>query len=231
MKQIVLLIFLTLFSCSQSNDEENNKNLDLEINVIEETNHLYRNNVEILKAELPKTFQSNENILLKIKKFKTDLRENKLIEKTEMDDFLSLFLKFENHAYFPNGYLHLLKHSKTPQSQYKYVMLIENYLYQSMLYKLQESFVRFNFIQPFALTNNEKYKLNDEVLVKVGFAGINTFKPYEIIIDHKHHLIDSVKKVGQDIRLKANKRGNNKIKGILKYEDTEVPFFVNFEVE
>src|SRR5690606_33958854 len=130
MKQIVFLSFVFFFSCNQADNstQEEIRQLQLEISAIENINKEFRNNISILKLELPKTYESNKGILTKIKRFKTELRDSKQIDANEIDRFLLMFKKNESYAYFPDGYLQLLKDSKTPLNQYKYVMLIENYL-------------------------------------------------------------------------------------------------------
>lgn len=237
MKQIVFLSFVLFFSCNQADNstQEEIRQLQLEISAIENINKEFRNNISILKLELPKTFESNKGILTKIKRFKTELHDSKQIDADEIDRFLLMFKKNENYAYFPRGYLQLLKDSKTPLKQYKYVMLIENYLYQTMFDEHRGSFIRFTAVQPFVFTNNEKYKLDDDVKVRVGFLGINEFSPYEVIVNNQKFSITKIEDVSNTIIIKAEKRGENKIKGILKYklskELVEIPIIIQFDVE
>ncbi len=237
MKQIVFLSFVFFFSCNQADNstQEEIRQLQLEISAIENTNKEFRYDINILKLELPKTYESNKDILTKINRFKTNLRDSKQIDANEIDRFLLMFEKFKNYAHFPGGYLQLLKDSKTPLNQYKYVMLIENYLYQTMFDEHRGSFIRFSSVQPFVFTNNEKYKLNDEVKVRVGFLGFNEFNPYEVIVNNQKYSITKIEDVSNAIIIKAEKRGENKIEGILKYklskEMVETPIIIQFDVE
>jgi len=236
MKQIVFLSFVFFFSCNQADNstQEEIRQLQLEISAIENINKEFRNNISILKLELPKTYESNKGILTKIKRFKTELRDSKQIDANEIDRFLLMFKKNENYAYFPDGYLQLLKDSKTPLNQYKYVMLIENYLYKTMFDEHRSSFIRFTAVQPFVFTNNEKYKLNDDVKVRLGFLGFNEFNPYEVIVNNQKYSITKIEDASNTIIIKAEKRGKNKIEGILKYnsqEMAEIPFSIQFDVE
>ena len=237
MKQIVFLSFVFFFSCNQANNstQEEIRQLQLEISAIENTNNEFRNGINILKLEIPETYELNKGILTKIRRFKTELRDSKQIDANEIDSFLLMFKKFENHANFPKDYLQLLKDSKSYLNQYKYVMLIENYLFQTMFDEHRGSFVRFSAVQPFVFTNNERYKLNEEVKVRVGFIGFNKFNPYEVIVNNHKYSFTKIEDLSNAITITAEKQGENKIEGILKYklsqEMVEIPIIIQFDVE
>lgn len=237
MKQIVFLSFVFFFSCNQADNstQEEIRQLQLEISAIENTNNEFRNGINILKLEIPETYELNKGILTKIRRFKTELRDSKQIDANEIDSFLLMFKKFENHANFPKDYLQLLKDSKSYLNQYKYVMLIENYLFQTMFDEHRGSFVRFSAVQPFVFTNNERYKLNEEVKVRVGFIGFNKFNPYEVIVNNHKYSFTKIEDLSNAITITAEKQGENKIEGILKYklsqEMVEIPIIIQFDVE
>ena len=59
MKQIVFLSFVFFFSCNQANNstQEEIRQLQLEISAIENTNNEFRNGINILKLEIPETYE------------------------------------------------------------------------------------------------------------------------------------------------------------------------------
>lgn len=231
MKYFYILLFFTVLSCSKINktQDTDDQTLALEILAIEKTNKLFRNNYELLKTDLPETFKENSSALSQIKNFKEDLRRGIPLDKSKIDVFVS---SFKSVYYIPDSYFELLKkHSNSSPNQYKYIMLIENSLYQEMLSELTGSFYRFDLISPFVLTDKHEYNLGDEVHISIGYSGINTVRPLYITILNKEIPITEF---GPVINLKADSKGKKVIKGTLRStisEEYSIPFEVEYLVK
>ena len=231
MKYFYILLFFTVLSCSKINktQDTDDQTLALEILAIEKTNKLFRNNYELLKTDLPETFKENSSALSQIKNFKEDLRRGIPIGESKIDVFVS---SFKTVYYIPDSYFELLKkHSNSSPNQYKYIMLIENSLYQEMLSELTGSFYRFDLISPFVLTDKHEYNLGDEVHISIGYSGINTVRPLYITILNKEIPITEF---GPVINLKADSKGKKVIKGTLRStisEEYSIPFEVEYLVK
>lgn len=235
-----LICFMSIFflSCSQStmDEQDGSDQLKIEIGSLETLNKNYRNNMPVLENELPEGFASFKKHLNKISDFKEKLRKGESIQQQEINDFIKNFEKHENYAYFPHGYINLLKQSENLYlEQYKYIMLIENFIYQDLIQELTGSFFRFDIVAPYARTDKQEYKLNEDVEVIVGFSGLNTRKPYKIKLEGENYVIDSLEKLTKPIMIKASKRGNNIKTGELEYnlnnETVKIPFQLNFDVK
>ena len=231
MKYLCILLFFTVLSCAQTvkYKKTDTQTLALEIKGIEKTNKLYRKNYELLKTDLPETFKENSSALSQIKNFKEDLRKGVPIDESKIDVFISTI---KSDYFIPEPYFELLKiHSDSSPNQYKYIMLIENSLYQEMLDELTDSFFRFDLISPFVLTDKQEYNVGDEVHISIGYYGINTVRPLYLTIFNKEIPITEI---GQTINLKADSKGKKVIKGTLRStisEEYSIPFEVEYLVK
>lgn len=231
MKRFLILALLSIFITSCSG------NLDLvkEITAIEAINHEFLSNREVLKTEVPESYRKNERILQKAENLKIKLKEKKVLSKSELNDFISEFNSKVSLSNFPVAYISLLQKAKdSTQKQYKYLLLLENFIYQEMISELQNSYYRFDAIKPFAFTNKEVYQSGEDVEILIGFMGINTKKPYEIVIGGIGIPVDNIESGPFKITQKAEGKGLRNVSGTINYysanELVNLPFEVSYEV-
>lgn len=230
MKYFVLMSVLFLTSCGE---KKSNSGIEqkMEILGIEKTNELFRYQDNRIKKEIPHTYEKFQERLKLIGEFKNKLKEGHTISQKETDAFTALFDDVANFMGFPNNYFYLLETNEdNATNQYKYFMLIENYIYQLLNDDLSYSKIRVDGLEPFVFPDKKIYKMGETVNIMVGLKAFFLENP--LIIEVNGNEIP----LGEDseIHLKAEGRGTRHLQGILKYnlvDETEVPFEVTFEVE
>lgn len=233
MKYLILIGLLFFASCTSNHEQERDIiNQKLEILGIEKTNELYRYGRDIIKMEIPKQYEKYEERLELIGHYKNRLRKDETIQIEEVEHFASLFEEEGNRMGFPNNYFHLLEVNKdNALNQYKYLMLIENYIFQLLNTELNFTGLRVEALQPFVRTDNRTYKLGETVNLEIGYMVFSPDDTIFVNIEGKEYQI----KENEWIKLKANKRGKNKIHGSFKsnyfIDLVEIPFVATFEVE
>ncbi len=222
---IIIYSLLVLYSCKKEKTSIDN-NFETEIIGLEKTNENYIAHNNIFKNHFPIEFQENSKIFKQIAAFKKITKENKLLKKAQIQ---SLKSSIENELWTPDEFFTILeKEIDNPKVQYKYLLLIENSVYQNIYIEAPSSYLHFDLIAPFVRTDKFEYNINDSIYVTVGYNAINTKNPYKVLFDNKEYLIDNYE---NKINLKATKKGLNEMTGeIIQSNGTRSPFILRFQV-
>lgn len=221
---IIFYSLLVIYSCKKENTSMDN-NFEAEIAGLEKINYNYRYHNEVLKKHFPEEFEAKSKILKKLTDYKRISKENKLLKKAQIQ---SLKSSIENERWTPDEFFTILENeTENPKIQYKYLMLIENSVYQNIYIEAPSSYFHFDLKAPFVRTDKFEYNINDSIYVTVGYNAINTKNPYKVLFENKEYLIDNYE---NKINFKATKKGLNEMNGEIIENDTRYPFVITFQV-
>lgn len=179
-----------------------------------------------IKIELLESCQKKEQLLKEIGEFKVKLRKDEVLSKNEINILTKKLESEINSSDILKTYFKQLKEN-TNQQQYKYMVLIEDFVYQKMISALQEVYLQSENFAPLVFTDKKEYNTGEDVSIFIVF---NSNEPIEIVLNGRSVLIDNI----SFIQLKAEGKGNRTVKGLLRYqlnhEKVEAPFEVTYEV-
>src|SRR5690606_4571577 len=154
---ITFCTLLLIYSCKKENTSIDN-NFETELAGIEKINYNYRYHNEILKKHFPNEFKAKSKILKQITDYKKISKENKLLNKSQIKLLKS---SIENERWTPDEFFTILENeTDNPKIQYKYLMLIENSVYQNIYIEAPNSYFHFNLKAPFVITDKFEYNIN-----------------------------------------------------------------------
>ncbi|HUH35492.1 MAG TPA: hypothetical protein VL022_06660 [Moheibacter sp.] len=152
--------------------------------------------------------------------------QDEVLSKNEINILTKKLESEINSSDILKTYFRQLKEN-TNQQQYKYMVLIEDFVYQKMISALQEVYLQSENFAPLVFTDKKEYNTGEDVSIFIVF---NSNEPIEIVLNGRSVLIDNI----SFIQLKAEGKGNRTVKGLLRYqlnhEKAEAPFEVTYEV-